>query len=115
MKRLWQSIVYPGCGETLREDDVKYIVVLNGLAFVAMPAEKQSPDHIADPFDAATILFAEIANFTPISARTSATEIGELLNDVFGEFDQLADAQGLEKSKTIGKGKMETYALSERA
>lgn len=57
---------------------------------------------IADQFDSATILFADVVNFTPMSARMTPTELVELLNDVYSCFDMLVEKYQLEKIKTIG-------------
>ncbi|MBI5498501.1 MAG: adenylate/guanylate cyclase domain-containing protein [Deltaproteobacteria bacterium] len=67
---------------------------------------KASPGTIADRFDAVTILFADIVGFTALSARVSPEKLVELLNDVFTQFDALADRHGLEKIKTIGDAYM---------
>jgi class 3 adenylate cyclase/HAMP domain-containing protein len=61
---------------------------------------------IADNFDCVTVLFADIANFTPLSASISAKELVELLNTIFTEFDQVMEDRGLEKIKTIGDAYM---------
>jgi adenylate cyclase len=57
---------------------------------------------IADRFDGASILFADIVNFTPLSATLSPGQLIELLNEVFSHFDALVERYGLEKIKTIG-------------
>jgi adenylate cyclase len=57
---------------------------------------------IADRFEGASILFADVANFTPLSATMTAEELVELLNEVFSYFDALVDRFGLEKIKTVG-------------
>lgn len=57
---------------------------------------------IADNFADVTVLFADIVNFTELSARLSPTELVELLNTIFSTFDHLAEHHGLEKIKTIG-------------
>ncbi len=57
---------------------------------------------IADYFDAATILFADVANFTPLSASMNPTDVVNLLNEIFSYFDSLAEKYQLEKIKTIG-------------
>jgi class 3 adenylate cyclase len=67
---------------------------------------KQEPITIADSFTEATIMFADIVGFTPLSARLSATEIVNLLNHIFSTFDRLAERHGLEKIKTIGDAYM---------
>ena len=61
---------------------------------------------IAQQFEKATILFADIVGFTSLSTRISATELVNLLNDIFSGFDQLAERHGLEKIKTIGDAYM---------
>jgi adenylate cyclase len=58
------------------------------------------------PVPEATVLFADIVDFTPMSATRSAEEVVALLDDVFSAFDGLADARGLEKIKTIGDAYM---------
>ena len=62
----------------------------------------QNRGTIAQEYPIASILFADIVNFTPLSERLTATELVTLLNDLFSEFDQLVDRYGLEKIKTIG-------------
>ena len=59
-------------------------------------------DHVAD----ATILFADLVGFTSLSARLSATEVVDLLNTLFSDFDRLSVGFGLEKIKTIGDAYM---------
>jgi class 3 adenylate cyclase len=67
---------------------------------------KQSPSTIADHFAEATVLFADIVNFTQISAYRSPIEMVSLLNQIFSAFDDLAERHGLEKIKTIGDAYM---------
>jgi adenylate cyclase len=57
---------------------------------------------IADQYDAVSVLFADIVNFTPMSALMTPVELVELLNEVFCTFDVLVEKYGLEKIKTIG-------------
>lgn len=61
---------------------------------------------IADSYTEATIMFADIVGFTPLSTRLSATELVSLLNKIFSAFDQLSEQHGLEKIKTIGDAYM---------
>ncbi len=61
---------------------------------------------IAEYFNEATILFADIVGFTPLSARMSPIELVNLLNEMFSKFDQLTENYGLEKIKTIGDAYM---------
>lgn len=67
---------------------------------------KQAPHSIADRFDEATILFADIVNFTGFSGAISPADLVDRLNDIFSAFDSLAEQYGLEKIKTIGDAYM---------
>jgi class 3 adenylate cyclase len=76
-----------------------------------LPAEiaerlKRSPGAIADGFDAVTVLFADIAGFTPMSERMTPAEVVRVLNQIFSAFDEIAQRHGLEKIKTIGDAYM---------
>jgi guanylate cyclase len=57
---------------------------------------------IADSFDAASVLFADMVNFTPMSAAMTPPQLIELLNDVFATFDGFVEELGLEKIRTVG-------------
>jgi adenylate cyclase len=57
---------------------------------------------IADSFPEATVLYADIVGFTRLSAELSPQELVVMLNEVFTDFDRIADSRGLEKIKTIG-------------
>jgi guanylate cyclase len=57
---------------------------------------------IADQFSSASILFADVVDFTPLAERLPAAQVVELLDHLFSHFDGLAERYGLEKIKTIG-------------
>jgi guanylate cyclase len=61
---------------------------------------------IADRFDQASILFADVVGFTPLAAQLSASEVVSLLDEVFSAIDHLVEMAGLEKIKTIGDSYM---------
>lgn len=61
---------------------------------------------IADRHCKVTVLFADIVEFTPMAAKTSAEELVEWLNSVFSSFDDICARHGLEKIKTIGDAYM---------
>jgi len=64
---------------------------------------KYMPNEIvADSHEYVTVLFADVDNFTTMSAQMSPVDLVNLLNKVFTEFDQLAEKYGIEKIKTIG-------------
>jgi len=57
---------------------------------------------IADQIEAASILFADVVDFTPLSERLQPAEVVGMLDRLFTYFDLLAERHGLEKIKTIG-------------
>ena len=63
---------------------------------------KNKPDSIAQQYSEASILFADVVNFTPMSSQMTPIELVELLNQVFSQFDGLVEKYDLEKIKTIG-------------
>jgi class 3 adenylate cyclase len=65
---------------------------------------KQSNETIAEEFNDASVLFADIVNFTPISARFAPHEVVDMLNDLFSRFDELVDKYGVEKIQVVGDG-----------
>lgn len=65
-----------------------------------------SPLPIADSFEEATVLFADIVGFTPLSSSLPASEVVRVLDLLFGRFDDLCALHGLEKIKTIGDAYM---------
>lgn len=67
---------------------------------------KTSGGRIAEEYESISILFADVAGFTPMSAEMTPTELVSLLDEVFNDFDALVDAKGLEKIKTIGDAYM---------
>lgn len=57
---------------------------------------------IADTYAQASLLFADVVGFTPLSSRFPSTEIVTMLNDLYERFDAIVARHGLEKIKTIG-------------
>ncbi|MET0723117.1 MAG: adenylate/guanylate cyclase domain-containing protein [Tardiphaga sp.] len=57
---------------------------------------------IADQYDEASILFADVVEFTPLARSMSPTDLVGLLDEVFICFDFLVEKYQVEKIKTIG-------------
>jgi len=89
-----------------REHDKSEKLLLNILPSSIADRLKQKEEIIADGFAEVTILFADIVNFTKLSARISPQELVAMLNNIFSAFDRLALLYGLEKIKTIGDAYM---------
>jgi adenylate cyclase len=67
---------------------------------------KAGSDRLAEAYADVTVLFADIVNFSQVSAAISPTALVRLLNRIFSTFDQLAEKHGVEKIKTIGDAYM---------
>ena len=57
---------------------------------------------IADAFESASILFADVVDFTPFARRLAPAEVVGALDELFSHFDTFVERHGLEKIKTIG-------------
>ena len=68
---------------------------------------------IARYHNEASIMFADIVDFTQLSASLPPGEVVEMLNSVFTKFDQLVENYGLEKIKTIGDSYMVAAGVPE--
>lgn len=81
-------------------------LLLNILPQAVAERLKYAPNIIADRFEEATVLFADIVGFTPFAANHPPEEVVEVLNQIFSAFDALAETHSLEKIKTIGDSYM---------
>jgi adenylate cyclase len=80
---------------------------VEALLLNVLPAEiaqrlQSDPNSIADHFDDASILFADVVDFTPLAGELDAREVVGLLDRLFTSFDALVDRHEVEKIKTIG-------------
>jgi adenylate cyclase len=78
------------------------MLLLNILPKEISEALKVEPRTIAAQYDAASILFADVVEFTPMAAKMTPLHLVDLLNEVFLCFDSLVEQYDLEKIKTIG-------------
>jgi class 3 adenylate cyclase len=92
--------------EIEREKEKSERLLLNVLPQTIAARLKEREERIAERFDEATVLFADIVGFTPLSASMEPEQIVALLDDLFTKFDALAERHGLEKIKTIGDAYM---------
>jgi class 3 adenylate cyclase len=75
---------------------------------------KRGESPISDAHPAATIMFADIVNFTAVAAALPADVVVTMLNRLFQAFDDMVDRRGLEKIKTIGDAYMVAGGLDDR-
>jgi adenylate cyclase len=78
------------------------LLLLNVLPKEISEALKAGPRTIAAQYAAASILFADVVEFTPMAAKITPLQLVDLLNEVFQCFDSLVEKHDLEKIKTIG-------------
>jgi len=63
---------------------------------------RQGHSPIADVHPQLTILLADLTGFTHLAAELPASEVVDILNDLFSRFDEVATTHRLEKIKTTG-------------
>lgn len=81
-------------------------LLLNILPAAIVENLKKGEGSAAERFDSATVLFADIVDFTSLAARISPLELVNFLNQIFSTFDKLTEKHGLEKIKTNGDAYM---------
>lgn len=79
----------------------------NELLTNAIPASiaarlRRGEERIAESYPETTVLFADLAGFTPWVRRTDPADVVGLLDALFTRFDELAADAGVEKIKTVG-------------
>ncbi|MBY4891249.1 hypothetical protein KUL25_00550 [Rhodobacteraceae bacterium N5(2021)] len=89
--------------EYARSEDLLYSLLPREIAG-RLKAEPHAT--IADSLPDVAIVFADIAEFTPLAAQLDPQQVVGLLNTVFTKFDALADSHQMEKIKTIGDAYM---------
>jgi adenylate cyclase len=75
-------------------------------ATIAQRLKDPTRNIIADKFDDASILFADIAGYTKRASDTSPSDLVRFLDRLYTDLDALVDRHGLEKVKTSGDSYM---------
>ncbi len=94
------------------EQDKSERLLLNILPKAVAERMKKGEINIADSFNDATVLVADLVGFTTLSAHIVPEQIVQLLNEIFSAFDFLTERHGLEKIKTIGDAYMAAGGIS---
>ncbi|CAN5358653.1 hypothetical protein BH24GEM3_BH24GEM3_11650 [soil metagenome] len=89
-----------------REHRISEGLLLNILPAAIAQRLKTHRGRIADRIASASILFADIIDFTPLANRVPHERVVEILDTIFTEFDRISQRHGLEKIKTIGDAYM---------
>jgi guanylate cyclase len=96
------SLLYYFVGQRNFFQERSESLLLNILPRDVSETLKREQRTIATHHPSASILFADVVDFTPMAAAMTPLELVELLNEVFHCFDGLVDRYGVEKIKTIG-------------
>src|SRR5213082_270568 len=89
-----------------RERERSEQLLLNVLPSQIAIRLKASESPIADAYEHATVLFADIVGSTTLAERLDPKQLVALLNRIFSHLDLLAEAHGVEKIRTIGDNYM---------
>jgi adenylate cyclase len=73
---------------------------------IANRLKDPSRNIIADKYDDASVLFADIAGYTKRASDTTPSELVRFLDSLYTDLDALVDRHGLEKIKTSGDSYM---------
>lgn len=95
------------------EAEVERLTAMSGLPKnVALQLADNPNIIIADRHEGVAVLFSDIVGFTKLSSGMSAGQVVTMLNDLFTLFDMRAEAEGVEKIKTIGDAYMAVVGLN---
>lgn len=93
-------------GLLLMEQAKSERLLLNVLPQPIAKRLKEGDETIAECIESASVLFADMAGFTQLSAELGVEEVVKLLNDLHSGFDVIVARHGLEKIRTMGDGYM---------
>ena len=87
-------------------------LLLNVLPIHIAKRLKDDQALIADGHADVSVMFADITNFTQLTAQMPPRQLVGILNQIFSSFDAMTDRFGLEKIKTIGDAYMVVGGLT---
>lgn len=90
------------------------VLLLNVLPKDIAAILKHEKRTIAEQYDEASVMFADMVGFTPLSAELAPVQLVDLLNEIFSYFDSLLDKYEVEKIRTIGDNYMAACGLPRR-
>jgi class 3 adenylate cyclase len=92
-----------------RSDDLLHAILPDPIA----ARLKVEPGTIANDVPSASVLFADVVDFTPMSAAMSPADLVGVLDELFTVFDGFVGDLGLEKIKTVGDAYMAAAGVPE--
>jgi adenylate cyclase len=112
------GIAYAFASLSRAESDLaRQVEVSDALVEVLLPRSiatrlKGGAEQVADHVENATVLFADLASFTPAAGAVGPDIVVSYLGGLFSGFDRLCARHGVEKIKTIGDAYMAAAGLS---
>ncbi len=106
---VWFALRDTARAEALMESEYERSEALLANMLPASIADRlKAPDRnvIADKYDEASVLFADIVGFTERASSTAPAELVRFLDRLYGTLDELVDRHGLEKIKVSGDSYM---------
>jgi class 3 adenylate cyclase len=110
-----EELVEERTKDLVHEKEVSESLLHNILPVLIANRIRQGETMIADSFPEVTVLFCDIVEFSALTSRVSPTRLVEMLNQIFSEFDRLADYYHLEKIKTIGDAYMAVAGIPQQS
>lgn len=92
--------------EATKEKEKSELLLHNILPEAIARRFKSDRSFFAEEYSSATVLFADIVDFTSLSGKVTPDELVRFLDAVFSKFDDITESFGLEKIKTIGDAYM---------
>lgn len=89
-------------------------LLLNILPASTAKRLKAGDRQLVEGYDSVTVLFGDLVGFTEFAERMTPEELVRSLNQIFTEFDEIAERRGLEKIKTIGDAYMVVGGVPEK-
>lgn len=89
-----------------RANEENDLLLLNILPEAIASRLKSGEKDIADEYSQASVLFADIINFTELTEQLGVKKTVTTLNKIFAELDNLCEQYHIEKVKTIGDNYM---------
>jgi adenylate cyclase len=93
-------------GERVRARAESDALLLNVLPSSIAQRLKSGENPIADQFEEASVLFADVVDFTAWARSVPADDLVSFLDELFSALDRIVERAGLEKIKTVGDAYM---------
>lgn len=90
--------------EALEEERARNEALLHNMLPATAVARIREGQVVADAYAEVSMIFIDMAGFTPLSKRVTPSHLVEVLNGFFNHADKLTTEHGVEKVKTVGDG-----------